>query len=62
MGVPADVTAVMVVAAAMPVGVLITIFAAELEAEPECISTATVITTALSPLTVTAWIIAMRLQ
>ena len=45
MGVPQDVTAVMVVAAATPVGVLITIFAAELKAEPEFISTATVITT-----------------
>ncbi len=61
MAVPMDVTAVMVVAAATPVGVLITIFAAELKAEPEFISTATVITTALSPLTVTAWIIASRL-
>ena len=60
MGVPDDVTAVMVVAAATPVGVLITIFAAELKAEPEFIATATVITTALSPLTVTAWIIASR--
>ena len=61
MGVPLDVTQVMVVAAATPVGVLITIFAAELEAEPEFISTATVISTALSPLTVTAWIIVARL-
>ncbi len=61
MGVPLDVTAVMVVAAATPVGVLITIFAAELKAEPEFIATATVISTALSPLTVTGWIIAMRL-
>ena len=62
LGVPSDVTAVMVVASATPVGVLITIFAAELKAEPEFISTATVITTALSPLTVTAWIIAMRMM
>ena len=61
MGVPPDVTAVMVVAAATPVGVLITIFAAELNAEPEFIATATVISTALSPLTVTAWILAARL-
>jgi predicted permease len=58
MGVPADVTRVVVVAAATPVGVLITIFAAEFRTEPEFIATATVITTALSPLTVTAWIIA----
>ena len=62
LNVPADVTAVMVVAAATPVGVLITIFASEMKAEPEFISTATVITTALSPLTVTAWIIAMRMM
>ena len=61
MGVPPDVTQVMMVAAATPVGVLVTIFAAELKAEPEFIATATVITTALSPLTVTAWIIAARL-
>jgi malate permease and related proteins len=61
MGVPPDVTGVMVVAAATPVGVLITIFAAELKAEPEFIATATVLSTALSPLTVTAWIIAVRL-
>lgn len=61
MGVPLDVTAVLVVAAATPVGVLITIFAAELKAEPEFIATATVISTALSPLTVTAWILAVRL-
>lgn len=61
LGIPADVLQVMVVAAATPVGVLITLFAAELKAEPEFISTATVITTALSPLTVTAWIIVMRL-
>lgn len=61
MGVPGDVTAVMVVAAATPVGVLVTLFAAELKAEPQFIATATVITTALSPLTVTAWVIASRL-
>ncbi len=61
MGVPGDVTAVMVVAAATPVGVLVTLFAAELKAEPEFIATATVITTALLPLTVTAWIIATQL-
>jgi predicted permease len=61
LGVQLDVTAVMVVAAATPVGVLVTLFAAELKAEPEFIATATVITTALSPITVTAWIIVTRL-
>jgi predicted permease len=61
MGLPPDVTAVLVVAAATPVGVLITIFAAEYKTEPEFISTAVVITTALSPIFVTAWILAGRL-
>ena len=61
LGVPRDVAAVVVVAAATPVGVLITIFAAEFKTEPEFIAAATVITTALSPLTVTAWILAMRM-
>ena len=61
MGLGADVTAVIVVAASTPVGVLITIFAAEYKMEAEFISTAVVISTALSPLVVTAWIIAMRL-
>jgi len=60
MGLPDDVTDVIVVAAATPVGVLITIFAAEYKTEPEFISTAVVVSTALSPLVVTAWIIATR--
>ena len=57
---PRDVTNVMVVAAATPVGVLITIFAAEYKTEPEFISAAVVISTALSPLFVTAWILAVK--
>jgi len=61
MGLPDDVTDVIVVAAATPVGVLITIFAAEYKTEPEFISTAVVISTALSPLFVTAWILITRL-
>ena len=61
MGLPADITAVIVVAASTPVGVLITIFAAEYKMEAEFISTAVVISTALSPLFVTAWILAVRL-
>ena len=61
MGLPPDITAVMVVAAATPVGVLITIFAAEYKTESEFISTAVVLSTALSPLFVTAWILATRL-
>lgn len=61
MGLPRDVSDVIVVAAATPVGVLITIFAAEYKTESEFISTAVVISTALSPLFVTAWIIATRI-
>jgi len=61
MGLPPDITAVIVVAAATPVGVLITIFAAEYKTESEFISTAVVISTALSPIFVTGWILATRL-
>lgn len=61
MGFPRDVTDVIVVAAATPVGVLITIFAAEYKTESEFISTAVVISTALSPLFVTGWILATRI-
>ncbi len=60
MGFPRDVSDVIVVAAATPVGVLITIFAAEYKTEPDFISTAVVVSTILSPLFVTAWIIATR--
>jgi hypothetical protein len=60
MGLPDDITAVIVVAAATPVGVLITIFAAEYKTEAEFISTAVVISTALSPIFVTGWILATR--
>ena len=58
---PRDVASVLIVVSATPVGVLITIFAAEYKAESEFISTAVVISTALSPIFVTAWIIVTRL-
>jgi malate permease and related proteins len=61
MGFPRDVANVLIVAAATPVGVLITIFAAEYKNEPEFISTAVVLSTALSPLFVTGWILLTRL-
>ena len=61
MGLPRDVQDVIVVAAATPVGVLIAIFAAEYKRESEFISTAVVVSTALSPIFVTGWIIATRL-
>lgn len=44
-----------------PVGVLIAIFAAEYKRESEFISTAVVVSTALSPIFVTGWILATRL-
>lgn len=59
---PHDVTAVVVVASATPVGVLLAVFAAEYGREPEFISTAVVISTALSPLVITLWVVATRLQ
>jgi len=61
MGLSPDLTAVIVVATSTPVGVLVTIFAAEYKTESEFISTAVVISTALSPVFVTAWILAVRL-
>lgn len=61
MGLPRDVTDVIVVGSATPVGVLITIFAAEYKNESEFISTAVVISTALSPIFVTGWILVTRL-
>ncbi len=57
-----DITNVLVVAAATPVGVLLTIFAAEYKTEPEFISAAVVISTALSPIFVTAWVLAVRVM
>jgi len=62
LGMPRDVTSVIVVAASTPVGVLLTVFAAEYRTEFEFISTAVVISTALSPLVVTAWILLMRIM
>jgi malate permease and related proteins len=61
LGFSQDITSVLVVAAATPVGVLLTIFAVEYKTEPEFISAAVVISTVLSPIFVTAWVIAMRL-
>ncbi|HWV79864.1 MAG TPA: AEC family transporter [Hyphomicrobiaceae bacterium] len=62
MGLPRDVQDVIVVAAATPVGVLIAIFAAEYKRESEFVSTAVVVSTALSPIFVTGWILATRLM
>lgn len=61
MGLPPDISDVIVVATATPVGVLITIFAAEYKSESAFLSTAVVISTALSPAFVTGWIVATRM-
>ena len=57
-----EITNVIVVAAATPVGVLLTVFAMEYKTEPEFISAAVVISTALSPIFVTAWVIAVQMM
>ena len=62
MGFPPDVTAVIVVATATPVGVIVTVLAMEYKNEVDFISTAVVVSTLLSPVVVTAWLIVMRLK
>ena len=62
MGFAQDISDVLVVAASTPVGVLLAIFCAEYKKEPEFIAGAVVITTALSPLFVTGWILLTRLN
>ncbi len=61
MGLPKDLTALLVVAAATPVGVLLGVFCSEFRREPRFVSSAILISTALSPIVVTGWILLMRL-
>lgn len=61
MGIPKDLTELYVVAAATPVGVLLALFCAEFNRQPHFVSGAVLISTLLSPLVVTAWILVMRL-
>lgn len=61
MGFAPDVTAVIVVTTATPVGVIVTILAMEYKNEVEFISSAVVVSTLVSPVVVTAWLMAMRL-
>lgn len=58
---PADLTELYVVAAATPVGVLLALFCAEYAREPRFVSSAVLLSTLLSPLVVTGWILLMRL-
>lgn len=60
-GFPPEITNVVVIGAATPVGVLLTVFANEYKTEAEFISAAVVISTALSPIFVTLWVILVRL-
>jgi malate permease and related proteins len=60
MGFAPDMIALFVVAAATPTGVLISIFARQYNTHPELITSAIVVSTVLSPLVITAWILATR--
>jgi predicted permease len=60
LGFPPNLTAFFVVSAAVPVGVLIAIFAAEHNAEPGLASMMVFISTMVSALAVTGWVYAVR--
>jgi predicted permease len=60
-GIDDDVTDLLVVAAAAPVGLLVALFCTEYKRSPDMITTAVLVSTVLSPLVVTAWILAVRL-
>lgn len=60
-GIASDLTALLVVAASAPVGVLLAIFCTEYRSHPETASAAVLVTTVLSPLFVTGWLLATRL-
>ncbi len=61
LGIPDDLTELYVVAAATPVGVLLALFCAEYDRQPRFVSGAVLISTLLSPIFVTGWILVMRL-
>lgn len=58
---PRDLTDMLVVLTATPVGVIITIYCIEYDRDPDFIAASVVITTALSPLFVSGWILLTRL-
>lgn len=62
LGMPRDLTDLYVVAAATPVGVLLALFCAEYGRQPRFVSGAVLISTLLSPIVVTGWILFMRLS
>lgn len=59
---PKDLTELYVVAAATPVGVLLALFCAEYDRQPRFVSGAVLLSTLLSPIVVTAWILLMRMM
>jgi hypothetical protein len=61
MALPEDIADLLVVAAAAPVGVILTIFALQFRNHGELATSAVLVSTILSPLTVTAWILLTRL-
>jgi malate permease and related proteins len=61
LGICDDLTELYVVAAATPVGVLLALFCAEYDRQPRFVSGAVLISTMLSPIFVTGWILVMRL-
>lgn len=61
LGIDASLTDLLVVASAAPVGVLLAIFCTEYKRSPDVVSAAVLISTVLSPVVVTAWILAVRL-
>ncbi|PPD28213.1 MAG: hypothetical protein CTY20_10935 [Hyphomicrobium sp.] len=61
-GLPDDLTDLFVVAAAAPVGVLLAVFCAEFNREPRFLASAILVTTLVSPLVVTAWLLLVRMM
>lgn len=60
-GIAPELTDLLVVAAAAPVGILLGIFCSEYKRAPELASAAILVSTVLSPFFVTGWILAVRL-
>jgi len=60
-GLPHDLTALFVVAASAPIGVLLAVYCAEFGREERFLATAVLVTTIMSPLVVTGWLILVRM-
>lgn len=60
-GMPDQLTDLLVVAAATPIGILLALFCVEFGREPKFMNSAILLSTVLSPLTVTAWVMLTRI-